>query len=70
MPLKPLGNEGPPVIVDVQESYSAVEGKLNEMFADRPFERKNITKYTIENHVNYGEIIVYVVQVGTRAVVV
>ncbi|CAG9796113.1 unnamed protein product [Diatraea saccharalis] len=25
VPLKPLGNEGPPVIVDVQESYSAVE---------------------------------------------
>ncbi|KAI5639981.1 immunoglobulin i-set domain-containing protein [Phthorimaea operculella] len=25
VPLKPIGNEGPPAIVDVQESYSAVE---------------------------------------------
>lgn len=25
-PLRDLGNPGPPVIVDVQESYSAVEG--------------------------------------------
>lgn len=25
-PLKPIGAEGPPAIVDVQENYSAVEG--------------------------------------------
>lgn len=25
-PLRDVGDEGPPVIVDVQESYSAVEG--------------------------------------------
>ena len=25
-PLREIGDEGPPVIVDVQESYSAVEG--------------------------------------------
>lgn len=26
-PLKPIGNPGPPAIVDVQENYTAVEGK-------------------------------------------
>jgi len=25
-PLKPVGDAGPPAIVDIQESYSAVEG--------------------------------------------
>lgn len=27
-PLRDIGEPGPPVIVDVQESYSAVEGNL------------------------------------------
>lgn len=31
VPLKPLGSGGPPVIVDVQESYSAVEGQLEAL---------------------------------------
>lgn len=28
VPLKSIGNEGPPIIVDVQEKYTAVEGLL------------------------------------------
>lgn len=31
-PLRPTGDGGPPSIVDIQESYSAVEGSQNSSF--------------------------------------
>ena len=31
-PLRDIGEGGPPVIVDVEESYSAVEGRLGQYF--------------------------------------
>ena len=29
-PLKPIGNPGPPAIVDIQENYQAIEGKTSD----------------------------------------
>lgn len=31
-PLRAVGDEGPPAIVDIQESYTAVEGSTQELF--------------------------------------
>lgn len=32
-PLKPIGNPGPPAIVDIQENYQAIEGKSSDLMA-------------------------------------
>lgn len=45
-PLKAVGPPGPPAIVDVQESYSAVEGTFNRVIFKINFVFKLCYKYT------------------------